>query len=92
VGLVGPPLGEFFFFFFSYPVFEAVGYGYGKIQLDTAGYSDDTARYVYGYRIQLDTVRYSGIQWICCKIAGCWIVSSLKFRLSSETYDYECGS
>jgi len=27
----------------------------------------DTARYV---RTQLDTVGYSGIQWICCTMAG----------------------
>ena len=43
------------------PVFEAVGYDgeiYSWIQLDTV-------RYV---RIQQDTVGYSGIQWICCKI------------------------
>ena len=37
--------------------------GYGE---STAGYYLDTARYV---RIQLDTVGYSGIQWICCKMA-----------------------
>jgi len=36
--------------------------GYGEIQRDT---ELDTARYV---RFQLDTVGYSGIQWICCKI------------------------
>jgi len=45
--------------FWSYPVFEAVGYG--EIQRDTA-------RYV---RVQLDTVRYSRIPWICCKTARC---------------------
>jgi len=46
-------------YFWPYPVFEAVGYG--EIQRDTA-------RYV---RIQLHAVRYSGIRWICCKIARC---------------------
>jgi len=30
-----------------------------------SGIQPDTARYV---RIQLDTVGYSGIQWICCKM------------------------
>jgi len=44
-------------FFVTYPVFEVVGYV--EIQ-------QDTARYV---RIQLDIVGYSGIQWICCKMA-----------------------
>ena len=41
--------------------------GYNEIPRDAARYSSiDTARYV---RIQLDTVGYSGIQWICCKMA-----------------------
>ena len=46
-----------------YPVFEAVGYGEIQ-QRDTARVQLDTARYVV---IQLDTVGYSGIQWICRK-------------------------
>jgi len=45
-------------YFWSYPVFEAVGYG--EIQRDTARYS----------WIQLDTYEYSWIQWDTAGYSG----------------------
>jgi len=60
---------------------------YSGIQLDTArpddSYSSSGATTATDIQLQLDTVGYSGIQWICCKMQNSkWI--AMKFRRDTK--------
>ena len=67
-----PPPGVYFWL---YPVFEAVRYGeiqceaYSGIQQIPQIQLDIVIVIVRYKRDRVDTVGYSGIQWICCKMA-----------------------